>query len=281
MSKLSAEELNFLEEAARFLENPGIFIRVANRLGQPVEYLEKKLPQKARDLVATATQKSLEKALRVAVGTIPQESTAMSFRDSQSSITLKNRLHTLGTAITGGIGGFFGVASLPVELPITTAIMLRSIAEVARSSGADLSLAETQLECLYVFTLGSPSKDDDAAETAYYASRLGLAKMISQAASFIAKHSAAQVFTAIEKGTAPVLVKLIATIASKFEIAVSEKLLSEAIPVIGAAGGAMVNSAFTHYFSEAARFHFGIRKLERTYGASEVQRLYEAMKRSG
>lgn len=281
MSKLSSEELRFLEEAARFLENPGVFIRIANKLGQPVEFIEKRLPQKARELVTTATHKSLQKALLVAVKTIADSPTSMNFQSAQNEITLKNRLHTLGTAITGGIGGFFGAVSLPVELPITTAIMLRSIAETARSSGADLRSAETQLECLYVFTLGSPHHaSDDASETAYYASRIGLAQMISQAAHFIASHSAKQVLHAIEKGTAPVLVKFIAGVASKFEIAVSEKLLSEALPIVGAAGGALVNSAFTHYFSEAARYHFGIRKLERTYGADEVKRLYESARKT-
>ena len=278
MSKLSPEELKFLGEAAKFLENPGVFIRIANKLGQPVEFLEKQLPDKARQIVTTTTRKSLEKALQLAVKTVATGPTAMSFEASQSSITLKNRLHILGSAITGGIGGFFGMISLPVELPITTTIMLRSIAETARSSGSDLQSAETQIECLYVFTLGSPNKGADNAETAYYTSRFGLAQVLSQAASFIASHSAKQVLSAIEKGTAPVLVKLISNIAAKFEIAVSEKLLSEAIPVIGAAGGALVNTAFTHYFSEAARFHFGIRKLERTYGADYVQKLYESMK---
>jgi hypothetical protein len=35
------------------------------------------------------------------------------------------------------VGGGFGLAALPVELPISTIIMLRSIGDIARSEGED------------------------------------------------------------------------------------------------------------------------------------------------
>jgi hypothetical protein len=58
------------------------------------------------------------------------------------------------TGITGGIGGFFGIPALPLELPLTTAFMLRSIAEVARDEGEDVRSLDTQFACLEVFALG-------------------------------------------------------------------------------------------------------------------------------
>ena len=39
---------------------------------------------------------------------------------------------------SGAIGGAFGLASVAVELPISTTIMLRSIADIARSEGFDV-----------------------------------------------------------------------------------------------------------------------------------------------
>ena len=59
---------------------------------------------------------------------------------------------------SGGIGGVFGLAALPIELPVSTAIMLRSIADIARSEGHDISQVKTKLECLEVFALGGKPK---------------------------------------------------------------------------------------------------------------------------
>ena len=41
------------------------------------------------------------------------------------------------SAASGAAGGAFGLASLPVELPVSTTIMLRSIADIARAEGED------------------------------------------------------------------------------------------------------------------------------------------------
>ena len=40
---------------------------------------------------------------------------------------------------SGAAGGAFGLATLPLELPVSTVIMLRSIADIAISEGEDLS----------------------------------------------------------------------------------------------------------------------------------------------
>jgi hypothetical protein len=43
-------------------------------------------------------------------------------------------LHKALAAASGAVGGGFGLAALPVELPISTIIMLRSIGDIARSA---------------------------------------------------------------------------------------------------------------------------------------------------
>ena len=85
-------------------------------------------------------------------------------------------------ATSGAVGGSFGLAALPVELPISTLIMLRSIGDIARSEGEDLSSPETALACLQVFALGGLQGEADAANSGYFAVRGLLAKSIGEAA---------------------------------------------------------------------------------------------------
>ena len=47
-------------------------------------------------------------------------------------------LHKALAAASGAVGGSFGLAALPIELPISTGIMLRSIGDIARAEGEDL-----------------------------------------------------------------------------------------------------------------------------------------------
>jgi hypothetical protein len=54
-------------------------------------------------------------------------------------------------------------------------------------------------------------------------------------------------------------------------VVVTQKLAAQAVPVIGALGGAAVNYAFIDHFQEVARAHFVVRKLERRYGKDIVR----------
>jgi hypothetical protein len=58
---------------------------------------------------------------------------------------------------------------------------------------------------------------------------------------------------------------------------VSEKLAAQAIPVIGAIGGALINSYFIDHYQDLARAHFTIRRLERQYGESLVREAYGSL----
>jgi hypothetical protein len=128
-------------------------------------------------------------------------------------------------------------------------------------------MIETKLACLAVFALGGSSMKDDGAESGYYAVKVLLAKQISEAAKYIVERGLA------EEG-APALVRLLATIASRFGVTVSQKAAASAVPVIGAAGGALINSIFMDHFQNMARGHFIMRNLEKKYGSDQVSRLY-------
>ena len=72
-------------------------------------------------------------------------------------------------------------------------------------------------------------------------------------------------------------VRLIAQIASRFGVVVTQKLAAQAVPVIGAIGGATVNYAFIDHFQEIARAHFTVRRLERRYGKDAVRMAYDRL----
>ena len=76
---------------------------------------------------------------------------------------------------------------------------------------------------------------------------------------------------------APILVRLITQIGTRFGIVISEKIAATAIPVVGAAGGAVINTIFIDHFQDMARGHFIIRRLERKHGKETIQAEYERL----
>jgi EcsC protein family len=246
-----------LRAAVRSLEHPSLAGRLTNLVGKPVELIGYALPSFASKAIASATSKGLEAALKVALRTLPSSS----WKHSQ----LLHR--TLATA-SGAVGGTFGLAALPVELPTSTVIMLRSIADIARSEGENLSNPETALACVEVFALGGRAGSTDASESGYFAVRSMLAKTVTEAARFVAERGF------IKEG-APILLKFVTQVASRFGVVVTQKVAAQALPVVGALGGAAVNYAFMEHFQEVARGHFTVRRLERVYGKQRIRAEYE------
>lgn len=261
MPEFSGKHLEQLRDAVILLESPAFAIKVANFIGAPVEHLLSALPQTMAVAVRNATSVAIHKALDAALKTMPRK----------NGHTPAKLLHKVGVGISGGIGGFFGLASLAIELPVSTALMLRSIAAIARSEGENLGDPAAQLACIEVFALGGKSASDDASETSYYAIRAALARTVSEAASFIAERGLAA------EGAPPV-VRFIAQIAARFGIVVSEKVAAEIVPIAGAAGGAAVNLMFLNYFQKVATGHFTVRRLERIYGQALVESHYEQIR---
>ncbi|MEW6441858.1 MAG: EcsC family protein [bacterium] len=247
-----------LKEAKDLLEGESLAMRITRVAGAPIEKGFKLLPEKWSGYVQTATRKSLQRALHVAFLTLKD-------RPERRST---ERFYRLSVGISGGLGGAFGLAGLAVELPVSTVLVLRSILEVARNQGEDLASVETRLACLEVFALGGRPQEDDAAETAYYAVRTAMAKAVTDAARYITE-------TGLAQEGAPALVRLITAIAARFGVLVSEKTAAAAIPIVGAAGGALLNEVFLDHFLDVARGHFTVRRLERAYGKEVVREAYE------
>ena len=68
--------------------------------------------------------------------------------------------------------------------------------------------------------------------------------------------------------------RFITRVAARFGIAVSEKAAAQAIPIIGAVGGALINTMFIDHFQDVAHGHFIVRRLERTYDPELVKSEY-------
>lgn len=257
---ISESDRKELQSAKYLLENPGIAIKIANLIGSPIEKGVNRLPKNWNDKIGEITKKALLKASDAALFTIKD------IPGEESS----NKWHKFVVAVSGGVGGFFGIAALAIELPISTTIMLRSIAEIARSQGESISSPETKLACLEVFAFGGTSKSDESSEHGYFAVRALLSKSISEAAEFMAERGFA-------KKSAPIFMKLIMKIAQRFGIQITEKAAAQAIPAIGAAGGAIINTIFIDHFQDMAKGHFTVRKLERAYGKEIIKEVYSEL----
>ena len=160
---------------------------------------------------------------------------------------------------------------LPLELPVSTIIILRSILDIARGEGENLNDPESALSCVEVLGIGGRPETDDVAKSDYFVVRGILAKSVTEAARFIAERGV------VEEGS-PVLVRLIAQVAARFGFVVSQKAAAQTIPVIGALGGAAVNYAFIDHFQSVARGHFTVRRLERMYGKDLIFTTYERLR---
>ncbi|WP_321785520.1 EcsC family protein [Paraburkholderia sp. J94] len=285
-SALSDADLAALKRAKHELETPPLGMKLAAIVGAPVEKLIAKLPAMANDKVNDATQAALRKCLQIALKTLGKQGEGLlanvglksgtngskgpAVAEKPSASKPSNLLHKFAVATTGAAGGAFGLFALPVELPVTTTLMFRSICDIARSEGEDLAGADAQLQCLTVFGMGGRSAADDEADFGYFIVRGALAQAVSKASSEMATKG-----FATHGSTA--LLKLMQTVAARFSVQVSEQVAAKSIPAIGAVLGAMVNTVFIDHFQNVAHGHFTVRRLERKYGEAAIHAAYDAI----
>jgi|HubBroStandDraft_6_1064221.scaffolds.fasta_scaffold332378_2 hypothetical protein len=254
---LSVSDHEILRRAVRNLENQDFAAQLADYAGKPIERVMRLLPKAASRRINSAVERAILRCLNVAISSI----------ELQSKTPPAQRASSILAAISGGVSGFFGFAALPIELPVTTTLMLRAIADIARHQGEDLSTLQARLACVEVFALGAP-RSGRRTDIGYYASRALLGRLSADAAALLLERSAANL-------SAPVVGGLVSEIATRFSVVVSERSAASALPVLGAVGGATVNMLFMNHFQRVALGHFAVRRLERQYGANVVRRLYD------
>lgn len=259
---LSEPELAELRRAVALLEADSLVSRVSTLLGRPMDSMLAALPAGAHDAVQRATGIALRTALDGAVRTVPASGAGLTrwrWMDRQLSA---GWFHKAATAVTGAGGGFAGLPGVLAELPVTTALMLRSIAQIGAEEGEDVWSGEGRRQCLQVFAFGGPARGDDEADTGYIAVRIALSELVTSAAS--------QPLRAFLPG-------FVLAIAERFGAQVSVKVAGQAIPVIGAAAGGIINVLFTDHFQAKARGHFIVRRLERRHGWEAVRTCYDRL----
>lgn len=262
---MDAVDAESLKIAHQLLQNPGWVARASSMIGKPIESGLESLPDKAKVVITEAVKKAMDAALAVALRTMDNDSPEVKAEPPKAS----NWWHKAAAATSGAVGGAFGFAALAIELPVSTTIMMRSIADVARSEGADLSDTKMQLECVTILAYGGSTKNDDGTEVGYFAVRQALTAAFQEAATHIATQGVSS--------SAPALVRLIGLIAQRFSIQSAEKAAAQLIPVLGAISGAAINTAFIDHFQDMARGHFIRLRLEKKYGLDFIQTEYEKL----
>jgi hypothetical protein len=256
---LSPAHRKALRRAFQQLERQNFAAQLADHAGRPVDRLLRLMPKPASAGFNRAIEAAILQCLNLAIRSIEPTSRRRPARG----------LSSLLAGVNGGVSGFFGFAALPIELPLTTTLMLRSIADIARHHGEDLSRLDARLACVEVFALGAGGAQKRM-DVGYYASRALLSKLAGDASAYLLERSAVS-------ATTPVVNSLLTEIVSRFGVIASERFAVSAMPVLGAVGGATVNVIFMNYFQRIAQGHFTIRRLERRYGHAVVRRHYERL----
>jgi hypothetical protein len=265
---MEPQHFTALAAAAATLENPNLAARIADYAGAPVNRVLGMLPKAADRGLAKATEAAMMRCLKTAIRTL----------DENEERRPKRWLSSVAAGVTGGVSGFVGLAALPVELPVTATLMLRSVAAIARHKGEDLSRPEPRLACLQVFGLGARSpgaqlpagrSSGDRGDVGYFAARTMLTKLSGSAAAEFMQRGALQM-------SSPAAGGLVSELVTRFSLVVSDRVAASALPVVGAIGGAALNVIFMNHFQRIAEAHFTVRSLERRYGFDMVHRHYRA-----
>ncbi len=209
----------------------GPVMSLVNRLGGSLESQMAMIPARLRAEIERVT----ELALRAAHGVAGLGSRAPD---------LGPRGTLAAVMATGAAGGAGGLPTAIAELPVTITLLLHAIRREAVRAGYDPDTPEVRAACLQVFAAGSPLSEDDGLNTAFLSARLTL--------------------------TGPAIRQIITTIAPRLAAAMGQKLVAQAVPVLGAVSGAALNAGYLGYYRDMARIRFALVRLAETHGADPV-----------
>lgn len=258
ISALTNGDLAELRWAHDHLEHPSLAARLSDLLASPVDGGLKLLPGDLQRRLRGAAELAVVGALGLAMTTL----------DPLAHRQPRYWMHKILAVGSGAVGGFFGPLTVLAELPFATLLILRSIGDVARSQGEDLTSIEARVACVQVFGLGGRSGEDDDAERGYYGLRISFGLHFESVLEFAGKGQGPQV---------PAATNLARAIAARFGVVVSDKTAAQLVPVAGAVSGAALNLLFMQHYQDVARGHFIVRRLERSYGVETVREAYRRL----
>ena len=220
----------YLEEIAalvnRYQDAEGPLMKLANYAGSQIESVLSNLPD--------GFEKQVQTVVKVALDTAYEASGAIS--SSSFAPATPSYFHKVAVTFSGAIGGVAGLPGAVAELPVTITTMFSSFQKIAEEYGYDPQEPEIKLECIKIFSMGGPLRKDDDIDLSFVSARLGLqGEVVSQ---------------------------LISKAAQKLAVVISQKLGSQAVPIIGAVTGATLNFTFMSYYEEMAHVRFALKKLQ-------------------
>ena len=234
-----------LEAAVAALEKTSFAKKLAHLAGRQIGFAGRIMPAKLQQVSAIAARRALFGAMNFALASLKGKPVA----DTR-------RRHQRLAMVSGAVGGALGLASLPVELPISTTIMLRAIADIARAEGRSFRSGGGD-GLPRSFALGGHGEDEKSwrgAISRYAAcspSRCPTRRPMSPKRRRLGVGARPRPLDRNDLGA--------------FGVVVSQKTAAQAAPVIGAISGAVINLAFTEHFQTLARGHFIVRRLEREF----------------
>lgn len=222
--------------ATKMLDARGIVMKIVESLGEAISWGSGQVQDLIKEKFGVDVLEKIQDIIQDLLWDF--QSGAMTGLDADGAGDRWEWFHKAVVVASGVSGGFFGLPGLLWDLPITTANIMRSVADIARSfPGEDIKGDDTKKACIEVFATGSPMSEDDEADLGYWAARAGLS------------HAGIEL--------------VIKNVAARFGVVVSEKIMAQAVPIAGAAAGGALNYAFIDYYQEMARVHFMIRGVER------------------
>ena len=254
-----AEFAELQDIAKTYREAGGLIIKLTGLLGNTVEDALKMVPEGWRAGVQDAADFALRSAYLAASSTQVDESSD-SYLNRGLAMLSGERWHKIASSISGAIGGAGGLATTGADLAATTILIMRSLQEIAAGYGEDIASEDVRMACLAVFGFGGPLTEDDEVETGLFGARMALAGRTT-------------------------LEGILKIVLPRFGMVASEKVLAQAVPVLGAVAGATINPVFTGYYQQMGHVQFRLRKLEKSHDPAQVNacfaRIVAALRQSG
>jgi hypothetical protein len=237
---LSEEEFRRVVEAAEiYLSARSVLMSFIATLGDIVERGLKKVPEDWQDEIKKKVREVLDLAHRVSI-------TRMEHDPGRGS---SDNLYTAMAVVSGAGGGTFGLPSILAELPITTGLILRSIADIGRSFGERFDDPQFSATCIEVFAYGGPLEEDDEADITFFMTRVGGVEFS----------------------------ELVAKVAVRYASTATPKIIAMSIPVIGAVTGAGINWIYMRFYQSMARVLFTLLPIERTHDPAQVRSCFASI----
>jgi hypothetical protein len=229
-----------IQAAELYLSARSALMGFVSMLGNLVQRGMNRIPDDWRDEIVRKVHEALHYVQHV----------SMQNMDDDPGRRSSDGLYKTSVVITGAVGGVFGLASILAELPVTTGLILRSIADIGRANGERLDDPEFRATCVEVFAYGSPL-DEDEEEIAFLGAKIGAAEIS----------------------------ELVVKVAARYTIALAPRIAAATVPVVGGGLGAGVNWTYMNFYQAMARVLFMLLPIERKHDPALVRSCFGAVVR--